>query len=90
VGVDCCVLELCLAYYFQLVKYFFLSRIQLPYKSVYRSHKMSNDTNPMELRLRAALGSILTLMGYDPRYRPPIRRNACGALGSIPFGAQKI
>ena len=24
VGVDCCVLELCLAYYFQLVKYFSL------------------------------------------------------------------
>ena len=40
-------------------------------------------------RLCAALGSILTLMGYDPQYRPPIHQTARAALGSIPFGAQK-
>ena len=28
-------------------------------------------------------------MGYDPQYRPPIRQNACAAMGSILFGAQK-
>ena len=40
------------------------------------------------IRLFAALGSILALMGYDPRNRPQICQNARAALGSIPFGAQ--
>ena len=47
---------------------------------------MRHDSN---IQLCAALGSILTLMGYDPQYRPLICQNAHAALGSILCGAKK-
>ena len=48
---------------------------------------MRHDLN---IRVCAALGSILTLMCYDPQYRPLICQNVHATLGSILFGAQKI